>query len=102
MTFKFISRCVGLLSVCSYYGIEFYVKFNSAKSNAMVFCCNLLKDIPIPNFMLNDVAIDKVSNCKYRCTEEPRFTVTSLVLVAKWLRAWDTLTMFEATVCGRP
>ena len=21
--------------------------------------------------------------------------------VAKWLRAWDTLTMFEATVCGR-
>ena len=21
--------------------------------------------------------------------------------VAEWLRAWDTLTMFEATVCGR-
>ena len=21
--------------------------------------------------------------------------------VAKWLRAWDILTMFEATVCGR-
>ena len=30
----------------------------------MVFCCNLLKDIPVPNFMLNGVAIDKVSNCK--------------------------------------
>ena len=54
-----------LLSACSYYGIEFDVKFNSAKSNVMVFCCNLLKDIPVPNFMLNGVAIDKVSNCKY-------------------------------------
>ena len=54
-----------LLSECSYYGIEFDVKFNSAKSNVMVFCCNLLKDIPVPNFMLNGVAIDKVSNCKY-------------------------------------
>ena len=21
--------------------------------------------------------------------------------VAEWLRAWDTLTVFEATVCGR-
>ena len=31
----------------------------------MVFCCNLLKDIPVPNIMLNGVAIDKVSNCKY-------------------------------------
>ena len=30
-----------LLSACSYYGIEFDVKFNSAKSNVMVFCCNL-------------------------------------------------------------
>ena len=48
-----------LLSACSYYGIEFDVKFNSAKSNVMVFCCNLLKDIPFPNFMLNGVAIDK-------------------------------------------
>ena len=54
-----------LLSACSYYGIEFDVKFNSAKSNVMVFCCNRLKDIPVPNFMLNGVAIDKVSNCKY-------------------------------------
>ena len=54
-----------LLSACSYYGIAFDVKFNSAKSNMMVFCCNMLKDIPVPKFMLNDVAIDKVSNCKY-------------------------------------
>ena len=41
------------------------MKFNSAKSNVMVFCCNMLKDIPVPNFMLNGVAIHKVSNCKY-------------------------------------
>ena len=54
-----------LLSACSYYGIEFDVMFNSAKSNVMVFCCNPLKDIPVPNFMLNGVEIDKVSNCKY-------------------------------------
>ena len=54
-----------LLSACSYYGIEFDVKYNSTKSNVMVFCCNLLKDIPVPNFMLNGVPIDKVSNCKY-------------------------------------
>ena len=40
------------------------MKFNSAKSNVMVFCCNLLKYIPVPNFKLNGVAIDKVSNCK--------------------------------------
>ena len=52
-----------LLSLCSRYGIEFDVKFNSAKSNVMVFCCNLLKDIPDPNLMLNGVAIDKVYNC---------------------------------------
>ena len=31
----------------------------------MVFCCNLLKYIPVPNVILNGVAIDKVSNCKY-------------------------------------
>ena len=51
-----------LLSACSYYGIEF-----DAKSNVMVFCCNLLTDIPVHNCMLNGVAIDKVSrsNCKY-------------------------------------
>ena len=54
-----------LLSACSYYGIEFDVKCNSTKSDVMVFCCNLLKDIPVPNFMLNGVPIDKVSNCKY-------------------------------------
>ena len=53
-----------LLYACSYYGIEFDVKFNSAKSNVMVFCCILLKDIPVPNFMLNGGAINKVSNCK--------------------------------------
>ena len=41
------------------------MKCNSAKSNVMVFCCNMWKDIPVPNFMLNGVAIDKVSNCKY-------------------------------------
>ena len=27
--------------------------------------------------------------------------VTMIIAVAEWVRAWDTLTMFEATVCGR-
>ena len=57
-----------LLSACSYYGIEFDVKYNSAKSNVMVFCSNLFQDIPVRNFMLNGVAIDKVSNYTYRGT----------------------------------
>ena len=39
------------------------MKYNSTKSNVMVFCCNLLKDIPVPNFMLNGVPIDKVHKC---------------------------------------
>ena len=30
---------------------------------------------------------------------ELKETITAAV--AEWLRAWDTLTMFEATVCGR-
>ncbi len=41
------------------------MKYPSAKTNVMLFCCNLLKYIPVPNVMLNGVAIDNVSNCKY-------------------------------------
>ena len=29
------------------------------------------------------------------------FKLSRIDSVAEWLRAWDTLTMFEATVCGR-
>ena len=32
-----VNENTSLLSECSYYGIEFDVKFNSAKSNVMVF-----------------------------------------------------------------
>ena len=34
---------------------------------------------------------------------EPPFNYCNLnyASVAEWLRVWDTLTMFEATVCGR-
>ena len=34
-----------LLATCSQYGIEYDIKYNSAKSNVMVFCSKLLKDI---------------------------------------------------------
>ncbi len=54
-----------LLYACSYYGIEFDVKYPSAKTNVMLFCSNMLKYIPVHNVMLNSVAIDNVSNCKY-------------------------------------
>ena len=39
-----------LLSVCSDYGLEHDIKFNSAKSNIMIFCCKKLKDIHVPSF----------------------------------------------------
>ena len=34
-----------------------------------------------------------------KCNETYESIITASV--AEWLRAWDTLTMFEATVCGR-
>ena len=43
-----------LLSVCSDYGLEHDIKFNSAKSNIMIFCCKKFKDIHVPSFELND------------------------------------------------
>ena len=54
-----------LLSVCSAYGIEHDIKYNSAKSNVMIFCCNKMKDIHIPNFLLNNVLLTRVTKYKY-------------------------------------
>ena len=54
-----------LLSVCSAYGIEHDIKYNSAKSNVMIFCCNKMKDIHIPNFLLNNVLLTSVTKYKY-------------------------------------
>ena len=42
-----------LLSVCSEYGIEHDIKYNSTKSNDIIFSCKTFKDIHIPNFLLN-------------------------------------------------
>ena len=42
-----------LVSVYSEYGIEHDIKYNSTKSNVMIFSCKKLKDIHIPNFLLN-------------------------------------------------
>ena len=39
-----------LLSVCSEYGIEHDIKYNSTKSNVMIFSCKQFQDIHIPNF----------------------------------------------------
>ena len=54
-----------LLSVCSDYGLEHYIKFNSAKSNIMIFCCKKFKDNPVPSFELNDNILPRVNQCKY-------------------------------------
>ena len=42
-----------LLSVCSEYGTEHDIKYNSTKSNVIIFSCKRFKDIRIPNFVLN-------------------------------------------------
>ena len=53
-----------LLSVCSDYGLEHDIKYNSTKSN-VIFCCKKFKDIHMPNFMLNDKILTRVNKCKY-------------------------------------
>ena len=52
-----------LLSVCSDYGLEHDIKFNSAKSNIMIFCCKMFKDIHVPSFELNDNILPRVNQC---------------------------------------
>ena len=56
-----------LLSVCSDYGLEHDIKFNSAKSNIMIFCCKKFKYIHVPSFELNDniYILPRVNQCKY-------------------------------------
>ena len=54
-----------LLSVCSEYGIEHDIKYNSTKSNVMIFFGKQFKYIHIPNFLLNGVTLPRVSKYKY-------------------------------------
>ena len=64
----YITSHVGLsmlLSVCSDYGLEHDIKFNSAKSNIMIFCCKKFKDIHVPSSELNDSILPRVNQCKY-------------------------------------
>ncbi len=41
------------------------LEYNSAKSNVMIFRCNKMKDIRIPNFELNNVVLTRVTKYKY-------------------------------------
>ena len=49
----------------------------------------------------------KLFQCFWKCHTRTEATNGSegealvTASVAEWLRVWDTLTMFEATVCGR-
>ena len=58
---------LSMLSVCSDYGLEHDIKFNSAKSNniIMIFCCKKFKDIHVPSFELNDNILPRVIQCTY-------------------------------------
>ena len=51
--------------MCPAYGIEHDIKYNSAKSNVMIFRCNKMKDIRMPNFVLNNVLLTRVTKYKY-------------------------------------
>ena len=54
-----------LLSICSTYGIEYDVMYNSTKSNVLVFRSKLLTNVHVPEFEKNNTAIDRVSRYKY-------------------------------------
>ena len=54
-----------LLSICSTYGIEYDVMYNSTKSNVLVFRSKLLKHVHVPEFEINNTAIDRVYMYKY-------------------------------------
>ena len=64
-----------LLSICSTYGIEYDVMYNSTKNNVLVFHSKLLKHVHVgglPEFEINNTAIDRVSMYKYlgHCNDE--------------------------------
>ena len=54
-----------LLSICSTYGIEYDVMYNSTTSNVLVFRSTLLTNVHVPEFEINNTAIDRVSRYKY-------------------------------------
>ena len=54
-----------LLLICSTYGIEYDVMYNSTQSNVLVFRSELLKNVLVPEFEINNTAIDSVSMYKY-------------------------------------
>jgi len=53
-----------LLFVCSEYRLEHDIKYNSTKSNVMIFCCYRFKYIHILKFVLNGETLPRVNKCK--------------------------------------
>ena len=45
--------------------LEHDIKFYSAKSNIMIFCCKKFKDIHVPRFEFNNNILPRVNQCKY-------------------------------------
>ena len=54
-----------LLSICSTYGIEYDVMYNRTTSNVLVFRSKLLKSVHVPESVINNTAIGRVSMHKY-------------------------------------
>ena len=55
-----------LLSIYSTYVIEYNVMYNSTKSNVLVFRSKLLKNVHVPEFEINNTAIDRVGLSMYK------------------------------------
>ena len=74
-----------LLSICSTYGIEYDVMYNSTKSNVLVFRSKLLKNVHVPEFEINNTAIDRVSMYKYlgHCINDELSELTKLGIVVQ-------------------
>ena len=90
-----IIQLIALLNICS----QYIVKLWHMRHNYLLGCQMVQLDPFLESKMATNqrdfgqyltFVLDWLESCN---------TITASV--AEWLRAWDTLTMFEATVCGR-
>ena len=54
-----------LLKICSNYGREFDIKYNSTKSNMLVVKSRLDTNLSVPEFLLNDTRLEVGCTVKY-------------------------------------
>ena len=64
----FVKEEFSLLFLCVFtwmISVEHDIKYNSTKSNVMIFSCKKLKDLHIPNLLLNGETLPRVSKYKH-------------------------------------